>query len=502
MPNLSRRQLLSATAAAAFSATLPGLAAAGVSRQLVCQSRVLDVNGKAATVLGLGGDGALPGLVLGPDERFRVSLINRLAEPTLVHWHGLIPPNAQDGVPDVTQPALAPGASHHYDFQPHAGSHWMHSHVGLQRQNLLSAPLIVRSRDDLRADMQEHVMFLHDFTFRDPEEILAGLIAAKGHGHAPGGMQHPNAKKMGHRMSDSGQGMQSHDRSNAHGARQHGQSPAAPMKGPMPGHMNDVEFDAYLANDRTLDDPEIVRVERGGRLRLRLINGAAATNFVIDLGQLDAQIVAVDGNPVRPVTVSAHLPLAMAQRVDVMVQLPAGEGSWPVLALREGALQRTGIILATRNAVISKISTAGHRTAPPTDNRLERHLRPLRRLPRRDAARHVRLRLTGGMMPYRWGIDGRKWGEHSPVRLKQGERVALTFDNATDMAHPMHIHGHHFQITAINGVALDGPFRDTVLVPVKGQVTVAFDAGAPGRWLVHCHNAYHMVPGMMTEIII
>lgn len=326
MPNLSRRQLLSATAAAAFSASLPGLAAAGVSRQLVCQSRVLDVNGKAATVLGLGGDGTRPGLVLGPDERFRVSLINRLAEPTLVHWHGLIPPNAQDGVPDVTQPALAPGASHHYDFQPHTGSHWMHSHVGLQRQNLLSAPLIVRSREDLRADMQEHVMFLHDFTFRDPEDILAGLIAGKGHGHAPGGMQHPNAKKMGHRMSDSGQGMQSHDRSNAHGARQHEQSPAAPMKGPMPGHLNDVEFDAYLANDRTLDDPEIVRVERGGRLRLRLINGAAATNFVIDLGQLDAQIVAVDGNPVQPMKVSAPLPLAMAQRVDVLIQLPAGEG--------------------------------------------------------------------------------------------------------------------------------------------------------------------------------
>lgn len=308
MSDLSRRQLISVAAAATFTAVLPGLAAAGASRRLVCQSRVLDVNGKAATVFAIGEDNASPGLVLNSNERFRVSLLNRLAEPTLIHWHGQTPPNAQDGVPDVTQPALAPGAAYDYDFQPLAGSHWMHSHVGLQRQNLLSAPLIVRTNEDLRADVQDHVVFLHDFTFRNPEEILAGLIAGNGHGHATQAA-HQMETQMRQQMSGGGhRDMQMPGGAGgdgAHGMKQHGHGQASSMPGAtpgrmpghMPGHMNDVEFDAYLANDRTLADPEIVRVERGGRLRLRLVNAAAATNFMIDLGTLDGQIVAVDGNP-------------------------------------------------------------------------------------------------------------------------------------------------------------------------------------------------------------
>jgi FtsP/CotA-like multicopper oxidase with cupredoxin domain len=266
--------------------------------------------------------------------------------------------------------------------------------------------------------------------------------------------------------------------------------------------MNDVEFDAYLANDWTLDDPVGGRGERGGRVRLRIINAAASTNFMIDPGGLEAHVVATDGNPVHPMKVSGLLPIAMAQRLDVLVQVPAQEGAWPLLALREGKIQRTGLILATRHGAVGKVSPLGHHAAPPADTRLEHHLHPMRRLPEAQPARRVHLRLTGGMNPYRWGIGGRKWGEHVPIRLEQGERVELTFENDSDMAHPMHMHGHHFKVTAINGMLLDGPFRDTVLVPVEGKVKVAFDAGTPGRWLLHCHNAYHMAPGMMTEIII
>jgi FtsP/CotA-like multicopper oxidase with cupredoxin domain len=69
------------------------------------------------------------------------------------------------------------------------------------------------------------------------------------------------------------------------------------------------------------------------------------------------------------------------------------------------------------------------------------------------------------------------------------------------MAHPMHLHGHHFQIVALNGRAVAGAIRDTVLVPVNGAVTVAFEADNPGRWLLHCHNLFHMATGMMTEFV-
>src|SRR5690606_18824610 len=118
------------------------------------------------------------------------------------------------------------------------------------------------------------------------------------------------------------------------------------MSGGVPMDLNDVEYDAYLANDRTLDDPEVVPVERGGRVRLRLINGATSTAFWIDLGTLEGTVVAVDGNPVRPVS-GRRFPMTMGQRLDILVQVPAGSGAFPILAQREGDRQRNGIVLAT-----------------------------------------------------------------------------------------------------------------------------------------------------------
>ena len=103
----------------------------------------------------------------------------------------------------------------------------------------------------------------------------------------------------------------------------------------MGADVNDIDFDAYLANDRTLADPEVLRVERGGRVRLRIINMADSTNFIIDLGALDGELIAVDGAPNVPLR-GAKFPLAMAQRLDIRLRLPAGGGAFPILALREG----------------------------------------------------------------------------------------------------------------------------------------------------------------------
>ena len=103
------------------------------------------------------------------------------------------------------------------------------------------------------------------------------------------------------------------------------------------------------------------------------------------------------------------------------------------------------------------------------------------------------------MAPYRCTIDGRTWADHKPLTVSQGQRVELDIINRSGMAHPMHLHGHHFQVV-LNGQAIAGAMRDTVLVPANGSVRVAFDADNPGRWLFHCHNLYHMATGMMTEV--
>jgi FtsP/CotA-like multicopper oxidase with cupredoxin domain len=282
----------------------------------------------------------------------------------------------------------------------------------------------------------------------------------------------------------------------------HGMSGDGMSAGGMPAGMvmdlNDVEYDAYLANRRTLADPEVVRTERGGRVRLRIINASAATAYWIDLGGRTATLVAVDGTPVQSVE-GTRFPLSMAQRVDLMVDVPAG-GVVPVLAQREGDVNRTGLVLAAPGAVVARIGAAADQ-APPLDLALERRLRAVEPLPVRAVDRTVRVDLGGGMAPYAWSLNGAYWPQPDFIRVRGGERVMLDIVNATMMAHPMHLHGHAFQVVEIDGTPLAGAVRDTVLVAPMGRVRVVFDADNAGRWPFHCHNLYHMATGMMTDVL-
>lgn len=485
MHTLSRRGFLAASAALAAPLFLPsGLRADTAQRLLRATTRTLDIGGRAVSVKGILNDQGTTGLILNPDEAFRLDLVNELDTPTILHWHGQIPPNAQDGVPDMPQPALAAGERRSYDFAATPGTHWMHSHIPVQEMELLAAPLIVRRAEDVAADRQEVVILLHDLSFRPAEEVLAEITGGTG------GMAH-DMGAMGHDMGGMDMGGMGHE--------------VSMMDGMSMGAMdlNDFNFDAYLANDRTLDDPEVVAVDKAGRVLLRIINGSAATAFWIDTGALQGRAVATDGNPIQPVA-GNRFGLAMGQRLDIELELPAEGGAFPVLALREGAMERTGIILATKGAAIDRIAGASDTTHPAFSGDLsqETQFSALVPLADRPVDRADTLMLGGSMMPYLWTIDGQSWGTHRPVAARTGERVTLTFHNMSMMAHPMHLHGHHFQVVALNGRPVNGARRDTIHVPPMGWVTVALDAGEAARWMLHCHHMPHLATGMMTEFVV
>lgn len=475
-PTFTRRGLLAAGAALAAAPLLPARArAASDARALVATTRTLDVGGRAVSVMGLVGPDGRSGLALDPGERFRVDLVNRLAEPTIIHWHGQIPPAAQDGVPDAPLPALAPGGTRSFDFAARPGTHWMHSHLPLQEMALLAAPLIVRRPEDLAEDRQEVVMLLHDLSFDPPEEVLARL----GIGGRMTGMDHGAAPAT------------------------HDMGAMTGMEGMAAMDVNDIAFDAYLANDRTLDDPEVVAVERGGRVRLRIVNAAAATAFWIDTGALPARLVAVDGEDVRP-TLGTRFGLSMGQRLDLLLDLPPGSGAHPILALREAAPERAGIVLATPGAAVPRLAVMENAASPVFDMDLaqEGALRAVAPLADRPADRSAMVMLEGGMSPYLWTIDGRSWPDARPVPATSGERVELTFHNMSMMAHPMHLHGHAFQVVDVGRGRFAGAVRDTVLVPPMAAVTVAFDAGEAAAWMLHCHHMPHLATGMMTTLAV
>jgi FtsP/CotA-like multicopper oxidase with cupredoxin domain len=317
---------------------------------------------------------------------------------------------------------------------------------------------------------------LHDFTFRNPLDILAELQGGGGAhaGHAMQGMDH---SQMNHSAS--------------------GETMMTGMAGGM-GMLNDIVFDAYLANDRTLDDPEVVSVEKGGTIRLRIINGAAASNMWIDLGALEGELIAVDGNAIYPMK-GTLFPIAMAQRADVRLKIPAEGGAFPVLFRPEGLKDRTGIVLATKGATVAKLASEGEAT-PALDLSQERLYRAVAKLPQEPVNRTEMLMLTGGEKNYLWGLNGEASPSQPLFTMRQGERIAVMMHNMTGMAHPMHLHGHYFKVMALGNTVIDGALRDVVLVPPMETVTIVFDADNPGSWPFHCHHAYHMHSGMMGTV--
>lgn len=476
---VTRRRFLAGALAGAAAPGLPAFAQA--TPLLTVATRQIEVRKRGTTVFGVTGANGRSGVFANEGDLFRGRVLNGTADPLVMHWHGQIHAAAEQDRSRTGGGELAVGQSDSHDFRLTAGTHWMHSHQ-LTEQQLLAAPMIAREKD--AGDVQDVVIMLHDFAFRPPAEILRELGGADAHGghgaHAghsapatpqppPGQMDH---SRMGH--GPAGQGMAI--------------------------HANDVRYDAYLANDRTLDDPEVIRVERGGRLRLRIINGATATVFFIDTGALPAECVAVDGTPCQPHS-GRRFPLAQGQRIDLAVAIPAAGGAFPILAQVEAERMLTGIVLATPGAEVKRIADMAGEAAPHSDLSLDLALRARIPLPQKRASRTLHLML-GEEPGYRWTINGRIHGEHAPIEAKLGERVEFMFMNPTSMMHPMHLHGHHFQVVGSRGRRFSGPVRDTVIVPPHAPVFVAVDFDKPGSWYLHCHHLYHMATGMMTEVVV
>ena len=483
---MNRRDVLAGISALGVSSMIGRAARAEAEPTILSVTRrTLEVKGKAASVYGITGPNGRPGHEMLLGERFRLRVKNDTGEDTILHWHGLTPPYGQDGVAMLGQDPIRPGQSYDYDFaNTRSGTHWMHSHMGLQEQQLMAAPLIVRETKDPMFDAQEHVVLLHDFTFRDPAEILAELKAG-------GGAHAGHAMPMDHSKMD--HSAMNHDMGAAGGMAGMGG-----MAGKMGAMLNDIAYDAYLANDRTLADPEVVQVEKGGILRLRIINGAAASNMWIDLGPLEGELIAVDGNAIHPFRASVF-PLAIAQRADIRIAIPKDGGAFPVLFRPEGVGLRTGIVLATAGAVVSKLAEEAD-PAPALDLAQELLYRPVAKLREEPVNRTEMLMLTGGGADYVWGLNGKASMHDTIFSVREGERIAIMMHNMTGMAHPMHLHGHYFKVAAIGNTVIDGAIRDVVLVPPMETVTVVFDADNPGTWAFHCHHAYHMNSGMMGTI--
>jgi FtsP/CotA-like multicopper oxidase with cupredoxin domain len=328
---------------------------------------------------------------------------------------------------------------------------------------------------------------LNDFSFTSPQDILESLTANMG------GMRGKNdMKAMSMSNPEESLIVQQWDPvSKRLVSRQ--------IKGSPPDI--DVQFDALLANRRTLDDPDVFAVKPAQTILLRLIAASAATNFFIDTGDLDATIVAADGENVKPLK-GNFFQLAVAQRLDLLVTIPGKGGLFPILALGEGSTLQTGFLLATSGAEKEKpgLGIRGQRMMGGLDNTQEVRLEAEEPLPERPVQRSLPSVLGGNMKSYEWTINGAAYPNRNSLSVKEGERVELINRNESGMSHPMHLHGHVFEVTEIDGQKISGAKRDTILVPPKSIIKMVFDADNPGVWAYHCHILYHLAAGMFTVL--
>ena len=474
--------------------------------KLFVRETPITVNGRTITMCSVVQADGTPGYLPEQSGGFHVEVVNQLKVPTTLHWHGLTVPNSMDGVPFVTQAPIQPGASCMYDFPlKESGTYWMHSHYGLQEQYLVSAPLVIwNDQERAKADKQ-FIVTLTDFTFTPPAEILKQLRSALT--MDMGGMNMGGAAKPADGMGGMNMGGM-----NMNGAAA---APAATLPPVFTQHWDetnsrlvramvnaapaniDVKYDALLANKRTIDNPEVMTVKPGETVLLRIIAASVASDFFINTGALDAELLAVDGQPVQPVR-GNYFQLSIAQRLDLRVTIPQSGGVFPIIAQGEGTTLQCGVVLATDGANIAALPTSASMLTTALDNTQELLLRASAPLAAKKIDRSLPAVLSGTMQGYQWFINGNQYPNRKTLDVKLGERVEIVLINNTPMGHPMHLHDGAFQVVEINGKPISGAQRDTIEVPPHATIKIAFDADNIGLWPLHCHIGYHADSGMMT----
>ncbi|WP_036436632.1 multicopper oxidase family protein [Mycobacterium sp. URHB0044] len=439
-----------------------------VTARLTARPATLDLGGVQARTLAYGAE--LPGPLIRANvgDELAVTLANELPHATSVHWHGIALRNDMDGASPAT-PDIDPGRDFTYRFSvPHSGTYWAHPHTGLDADYGLYLPVIVDDPKEPGDYDAEWIVVLDDWTDgvgKTPEQIWQDL----GGGGAP--------------AHDDMPGM---DMSSMAGVG------TSILLG---GDAGDVKYPYYLINGRIPAAPTTFPVKSGQRIRVRIINAGSDTAFRVALAGHPMTVTHTDGFPVVPTEVDALL-VGMGERYDVIVT--AKDGVFPLVAVAEGkdalarALLSTGAgdapdvgyrpaELSGRIGTVDTFAATAEVSFPPA-----------------AADATLTAELTGSMMGYDWAINGVPFADAKPMTLQQGQRVTLTFRNTTTMWHPMHLHGHTFQMMRPDGSL--GARKDTAIVLPKQTVSTTFIADNPGVWMMHCHNTYHQEAGMMTSL--
>ena len=496
--------------------------------------KTLNITGKKVKAM------ALNDSIPGPTLRFRegdvarIRFKNSMDVATSVHWHGILLPYRQDGVPYVANPPIEPGETKSFEFTIiQTGTYWFHSHTGLQEQRGVYGSIVITPKDGERVSSdQDKVIVLSDWTNENPDEILRTLKS---------GSDYYSLKKG--------------TMQNLLGAAQEGALMDVFKRSQMrmpPMDVSDVAYDAFLANGKV---EMTLPAKPGEKIRLRFINSATATYFYLQFAGGSVQIISSDGKDVQPVNVDRFL-MAIAETYDLIVTVPEN-GSYEFRATAQDGSGHTSIFIGSGKRILapnvpkpnlykmkmsmgpgemkmksmdSKMKTSmdhskmemngmHSKMKMPMENGMdkmtgmvsmnatdERPLSPYKKLrsvgkstlPKKNPTREVVLTLTGDMERYIWSMNGETISADNVIKIRHGENVRFILINKTMMHHPMHLHGHFFRV--INGQGDYSPLKHTVDVPPLATQIIEFEANEYNDWFFHCHILYHAKAGMARVV--
>jgi FtsP/CotA-like multicopper oxidase with cupredoxin domain len=517
--------------AGGMPAQMPTLS--GDEIKLVIGHTPITIDGKQGHAVTINGTVPGPLLRLKEGQRAKISVTNNLNVDTSIHWHGLLVPPAMDGVPGVSFPGIRPGETFVYEFPVvQSGTYWYHSHSGLQEAEGHYAPIVIEpAHADLVESDREHVIVLADHSEMHPHLIFKRL-------KQQGGVFNYQRQTIAGLLADQDQTFAER----AEWARMLMD----------PTDISDVTGSVlnFLVNGHGPKDNWTALFNPGERVRLRFINAAAQMIFNVRIPGLKLTVVAADGQNVRPVEVD-EFQIGNAETYDILIH-PTDDRAYALVAeavdrsgmgratlaprpgmtaevppLRErplATMKDMGMDMSSHADMGMDMSMLNPRNAPQikmgpnvqmiTPMPMDRTGEPgqglesvghrvlvykdlVAREPNPDTrapSRALEIRLTGNMERFSWGFDGWKFSEGPPpYSFRAGERVRITLVNDTMMTHPIHLHGHFFELLHAPIGYL--PRKHTVNVLPGGKVS--FDLTAEeGDWAFHCHMLYHMHGGM------
>ncbi|WP_210148916.1 multicopper oxidase domain-containing protein [Chryseobacterium scophthalmum] len=516
-----------------------------VTYHLYVKDTLVNYTGKVKRAIAVNGQIPMPTLTFTEGDTAEIIVHNLMDEETSLHWHGLMLPNKEDGVPMLTQMGIKPHSTYTYKFPIiQHGTHWYHSHSGLQEQIGMYGSMILKKRDD-------------DPTFRKGIDDIPSipLILSEWTDLNPN-----NVHRMLHNANDwfaiKKNSTQSYWEAIKEG--HFGTKVTNEWKRMLAMDVSDIYYDKFLINGTS--EQQLSQFKAGDRVRFRISNGGASSYFWINYAGGKIEVVANDGNDVEPVMVD-RLIIGVSETYDIVVTIPEKNTSYELLVTPEdrtksvsiyigegikqlhaplpklkyfegmkmmndmmkmnGDMKDMGMAMSLQkmdmNAVMYPEIT-GEKAKDPQKMEMNKDTKMDHSshgagntdivtlnynmlkspydtsLPKKDSIKNITLTLTGNMNRYVWSMDNKVLSEVDKIQVKKGEILRIKLINNSMMRHPMHLHGFDFRVLNENGS--QAPLKNVLdIMPMETDI-IEFAANTEGDWFFHCHILYHMMAGM------